>query len=460
VALAALSALAPTLTRAQPPAAPPAAARPPAVAASDAPGAAAAAPALTLEEAVRAVVARNERAQAAGARAEASEARVASARAFFFPQLSVTGAYTRRPYQTTRNVGGEEVVLQRFDAFSGRANLTVPLLNARGFPLYRQATLERDAARAEAGETQRLLAFEAADAFLATLSAEQVARAAERRLAFARTALREAQVRAEAKLVSSNDVTRATLEVASAERDSTRARGEVQTAYLQLGNLLNAPVQAPLGEPDALLAEAGAAEPAAVDAEVAAEADVLARRLDLQALRTRAQALSVFTTEADLRWLPSLDAVAEARGTSEPGLTGRVIDGSAGLALTWDLFDGGLRLAQRRERSALARATALDAANLERAVGVQVDQARVALRNAQAALAQAQVAADAAERNAEEAQVLYKEGLAGSLQVADANIRLFEAQVALARERYGLALALLDVRAAAGFDPLGKEWTL
>jgi outer membrane protein TolC len=52
---------------------------------------------------------------------------------------------------------------------------------------------------------------------------------------------------------------------------------------------------------------------------------------------------------------------------------------------------------------------------------------------------------------------LYRQGLASALAVSDANLRLFEAEVALARARFGLGLALLDLRAAQGLDALGKE---
>jgi hypothetical protein len=41
--------------------------------------------------------------------------------------------------------------------------------------------------------------------------------------------------------------------------------------------------------------------------------------------------------------------------------------------------------------------------------------------------------------------------------VSDASAGLFDAEVALARERYGLALAMLDLRAALGLDPAGQE---
>jgi outer membrane protein TolC len=90
-------------------------------------------------------------------------------------------------------------------------------------------------------------------------------------------------------------------------------------------------------------------------------------------------------------------------------------------------------------------------------VGVDIQRARVELTNAQAALRQGELAAAQARRNAEETSILYRQGLATALAVADASLRLFEAEVALARTRYVLGVALLDLRAAVGLDPLGKE---
>jgi len=64
---------------------------------------------LTLDEAIRLAVSRNERALASGERLEAAEARVSKARAFFFPDVQAVGNYTRRPFERTSTVGGQEV---------------------------------------------------------------------------------------------------------------------------------------------------------------------------------------------------------------------------------------------------------------------------------------------------------------------------------------------------------------
>jgi len=75
----------------------------------------------------------------------------------------------------------------------------------------------------------------------------------------------------------------------------------------------------------------------------------------------------------------------------------------------------------------------------------------------QAAIEQAVTAVRVAGKNAEESLELYRQGLAGSLEVTDASVRLFEAEVALARARYQLALAYLDLRSASGLTPATEE---
>ena len=69
----------------------------------------------------------------------------------------------------------------------------------------------------------------------------------------------------------------------------------------------------------------------------------------------------------------------------------------------------------------------------------------------------ATAAVAAARKNAGETSELYRQGLARALEVADASVRLFESEVALAGERFGMGRAFLNVRAAQGLDPLGRE---
>ncbi|HVT42955.1 MAG TPA: TolC family protein [Thermoanaerobaculia bacterium] len=409
--------------------------------------------ALTIEEAIHLAVTRNERALAADARVDVAEARVRRARSFFFPDVTLTGNYTRRAYESVRRIGDEDVTIQSRNALSSTLVLNQSLFDLRAIPLYRQARLERDSIELGAREDKRLVRFEAADAFLVTLSLEQVLQAAERRRNFASASLTDSRARFEAGLVSSNDVTRAELELATAEREAARARGDVASAYVQLSNLVNADVQGPLAVPAPLLE--------APPAQGLSESDVVesakARRLDLASLRSHAAALDQFAREPSMRIVPRLSLNGQTRATNESGISGRDVDGFLGLILTWSAFDGGARGAEGAERRALARLANLDAVDRERDIERQVRTAIADLGSDQASLRQAAIASETARRNADETGELYRQGLASALEVADANIRLFESDVAEARARYSVALAHLDLRAASGLGPLGNE---
>jgi len=411
---------------------------------------------LTLEEAIKLSLARNEQAAIADAQVEAARARVERARAFFFPDFTITGNYTRRAYETIRTIGDEDVTIQSFNAMSGTATLSQTVFDARAFPVYRQVRLLRDSTRLSSAEDKRLLSFEAADAFLSTLSLEQVVTAAERRRKFAQTNLDDARARFEAGLVSSNDVTRAELELATAEREAARARGDVDAGYLQLGNVLNTEVRGPLQVPEQLLETAANATPPGDGGVEQAKT----RRLDVAATARIAAAQRAFADEPSRRIIPALGLNGQLRTTNEAGLSGRQNDGFLSLNLSWPLFDGGDREADRAERLALYRAAELELTQLQRRVELQVKSAGVAVTSEQASLKQAIVAVRAARKNAEETSELYRQGLASALEVADASVRLFEAEVAEARARFELALAFLDLRAASGLDPLGREFRL
>ena len=402
---------------------------------------------LTLEQAVVLASERNERAQAAQQRAEAADARVARARAFFFPELTLTGAYTRRSPSTAGNGLGATAVAR------------VTLFDARGFPLYRAARLEGEAAELESLEARRLVGFEAADAFLTTLGSQQVYEAAVRRLEFARQNLLDARARAEAGLASTNDVTRAELEVANAEVQLAQARGGAETSRLELGYLLVSPVEGPLALPEPLLGQALRPDEGLLSLAPGAGE----RRLDVLSARLRVQALESSAREPLARLFPTLGVTGQYRfagaGTTggQGGDFGGAGSGFISVDLTWNVFDGGERYAERRERVALARAAELESTARTRRVDVDIERARVELRNAQAALKQSELATEQARKNAEETAILYRQGLSTALAVSDAALRLFEAEVSLARARYSLGVALLDLRAAVGLDPLGKE---
>jgi outer membrane protein TolC len=410
---------------------------------------------LTIDEAVKLALDRNERALGAQEDINAANARVDRARSFFLPSLTSTGTYTRRAYEVRRIVGDSEVVIQRFNGLSETLALSLTLFDARSMSSLAAVKAQRNADVAAAGESRRQLAFEVSQAFLATLGVSQVQEASARRFAFAGQNLEAAKARFAAGLASINDVTRAELEYATAEVGVTQVKGQVETSTLQLGYLLDAPeaVRGRLVVPEFLI-EAASAEAANTEGLVD---EALARRLDVGVLKWTAAAQRQLAKEPMLRWVPSLGASGRYSITNEPSFNNRNWNWTAGATLTWNLFDGMARFADSKVLKAQARLADLDLQAATRRVDVEVREALVSLENQRASLKQAAAAHDVAKKNAAETTELYRQGLASALQVADANVSLFEAEVALVQERYGLGVAFLNLEAALGLDPFGKE---
>jgi outer membrane protein TolC len=410
---------------------------------------------LALESAVQMALARNELAGQADAQVKASDALVRQARAYFLPTLTTTGTYTRRPFEVVRAIGNQQIAIQKLNALSGAAQLNMIIFDAQSLPALLNA---RDSSRAQkfaSAESKRQLTFEVGNAFLSTLGTEQLLVAARHRFEYAKESLDAAKARYAAGLVSVNDVTRAELDYATAEMGITQAQGQVETSYLQLGYLLDASdlIRARLRSPDGLLRSAESA-PGPADPLIA---EARSRRLDLNSLRWQAQAQRALTLDPIFRWLPSLSFSGQYRYTNESGLTGRTTNWNVGLTLSWTIFDGFFRNADYQQQKALFTVADLAVRAAFRQVELDVRNALVSLSSQQASLKQATVALEYAQKNATEIAQLYRQGLSSALQVADANVQLYDAEVEFVRQRYGLAIAYLNLEAALGLDPFGKE---
>ncbi|MCX6564503.1 MAG: TolC family protein [Candidatus Aminicenantes bacterium] len=413
---------------------------------------------LSLEKAIQLALNRNERAIQATERITAADARVMRARASFLPVLNATGNYTRRPFEVSRIIGNQIFIVQSYNALSGAARLSMTLFNSSNIPTLRQANLDKISEESTAADSKRKLTFEVSNAFIATLGVDQVLEASKHRFDYAKQALDAAKARYAAGLVSVNDVTRAELEYATAEMGITQVSGQRETTWLQLSYLLDDEtiLQKKLLPPEFLL-KAAAESSSTLEQLIAAAQD---RRPDLNSLRWHAKAQHALVLDPSLRYLPSLTFTGQYTYTNEAGLTGKNTNWNVGLSLSWPIFDGFTRNADYQERRATAYMADLDVKSTERKVDLDVRGAFVTLNSARASLKLANVAYDVAKRNAAETAELYRQGLSQALQVADANVRLFEAEVGLVQSRYNLGIAYLNLEAALGLDPFGKEPTL
>jgi outer membrane protein TolC len=249
--------------------------------------------------------------------------------------------------------------------------------------------------------------------------------------------------------VSSNDVTRSQVDRASAEQSVANAVSGLTEARLDLGYVLDSLVPNDVDAPSEDLA------PFALDI-----ADLVRRainqRPDLAALRSSTAAAEAVAKEPGLRFVPTINAAAQARTQDQPlfGTQNQYLDGTLTLNLNWAIWDAGNRAADADSRGAAARVAGLQERALFRQVDVDVRTAVAELVSARQALAAAQEGLEASKRDVDETNVLYKQGLAKAIELVDSNGSRFDADVALAAAELQVRQAELDLRAALGLFPI------
>jgi len=411
---------------------------------------------LRIEDAVNLALSRNERAKIADLNVTVSEAALARARTAFFPSVLVNGSFTTRPDDV---VDPKKTPSPILGANNSNANLATalnqPLLNASSIVLYAQARQQLMGQVAQSQDDKRLLAFDAARAFFSALTADAVLSAANTRLTTAQANLADTQARVDAKMVSTNDATRAQIDLANAQHEVENDKGNVAISYIGLAYTINAPIPTKLVTPTALLAMGRA--PVPNENELLRIA--IATRPDLASKRHLALAAHDFAREPLLRLIPVIALTGSFTLSTDETLVGHGFYNTEtlGATLSWPLFDAGVRYADKRSRDAQATIADLTTDTLIRTVDEQVRSSVAALQASQAALEAAQRARDAAKQSADETAILYKQGLAKAIELVDANDSRFLADVSYATAEYSVALAYLALRQALGLDPIGAE---
>src|SRR3569833_3165636 len=285
---------------------------------------------------------------------------------------------------------------------------------------------------------------------LQAVEADAAVEPAQKKLDTATAEVADTDAQFKAQLVSSNDVTRAKVSLATSVRELSQDRSQLATAYIELGFIINAPPPTVLQAPSALLA-AGTLPPPPAEALVK---QGLAARPDLVARKAGALASHDFAREPRYRYFPTLMLIGQLPATSTAGPTGHDVDGSIQLAASWSIYAAGARSADIRSRDAAEKIADLQAQELVRSIDADVRTAVRQLAAAQQALAAAQEAATASRKSADETAILYKQGLAKAIEHDDANEQRFSAEVSYAEAEFSVANAYLSLRQATGQGPL------
>jgi len=295
-----------------------------------------------------------------------------------------------------------------------------------------------DAARATAVRARQELAAAAAGAYVAVLEIDAALGATESFVASLEARLGEMEARVRAGRVLEADALKIRLDLESAELDRRRLRDLRGVAVDDLGRAVGAggPAEpAPMEDVDRGLTPA---LDEAVDAALAARADVAALEAQVHALGLRARAVKA-------EGWPRFDArLTYQRSDGDPFFPDELATGAVGLS--WSLFAGGTRGPRAAAVEAQAEALRAELTELRRGVRLELADALARLSTARAAV---DVRARGVELATETLRVERERHGAGRSTTND----LLAAEAALRRQRTEHDLARLEVlRAWISYD--------
>jgi len=386
----------------------------------------------------------------ARARTEEAAGLVRQALAAAMPSLIVSGDYARNSDEAQLAVGPllkeinprlpapPTVVLQQLKAFSATASVRVPVVAPSAWANTAAARGEERAASASAEAVRLELRAALVEAAWVANSGEEIVAATGRAVASADEQTRLAERALAGGTGVPLSVLQARTETVKRRSDLAGAHADLKRAQLALGVLLGRaePVRIPLVPPP---------PPGARDLRSLVD-EALRARPEVRATRARVEAARRQHTAAWLHLVPELSVSGSAFTQNVPLPTGKNSGWRAVADLSWSLYDGGLWWGRARQ----AEGATAEASAAAEAQAIRIEQeVEDAARDVSVAVERLQLAEHQAALAGETAAIARRGFVAGtssSLDVLDANDRLYQSEVGLAQAhaRFGIALAALD----------------
>jgi outer membrane protein len=389
-------------------------------------------------------------------RSDEADARVRQARAALLPSLSLSGTWLNRTFNT-QSLGIEfptipgqppfPELVGPFNNYDARVNAGQTLLDWSSVVRVRAANAQANGSRAERGVTVETAAVSAAFAYLRTVRAQAAVLARQADSSIAAELVGLAQAQKAAGVSAALDVTRARTQLVTAEGLLLVARNQLDRARIELSRTLGLDAATQLTLTDTLAAVLGAADvPARRDSAVAA---ALGQRPDLKAELARAGAARQTGAAIRAERLPRL-ALGADYGVNGLTVPKAIATRDLTLQVSVPILDGFRREARLAEQDAVVRESEVRERDLRQQIVADVDGALLDLHSADAqqvvAAEQLRLAADELSQSRQR----FKAGVAGNIEVIDAQSSLIRARDADIDARFAAASARVSLARAAG----------
>ena len=390
----------------------------------------------------------------AGLRSDEARARIRQTRAPLLPDLTASGYWASQTLNPQAfgfklNIPGFGFpkLFGPFDLYDARLHLTQTVFDYADVVRVRAARSQLTTSESDSGLATESAAQLAALSYLRGTRAAAVvaARLADSALAAELVVLAQAQK--DAEVGTAIDVTRAQTELVVARGALVVARNEAERARIDLVRSLGLPSDTPVELSDTLTATLPAVD--LPDTREALVTLALSRRPDLHAEEARGLAASRTASAIAAERLPRLDLSANYGGN---GLapTNLIATRFIALQVTVPILDGFRREGREAEQQAVVQESSVRSADLRRQIAADVDAARLDLGSAAEQQAIAAERLRLAQAELDEARERFKAGVAGNIEVIDAQSSLVRARDTDIDARFAAAVARVALARAVG----------
>jgi outer membrane protein len=391
-------------------------------------------PEMTLEQLVEIALDNQPRIRSAQAALEGADARLGTARAGYFPNVSTTLGYNR---QTSNQAGGVNpatgnISMRRVTGESVNRQDFTARFSQNVFDSFRRewrvqgAREDQHAAKFDLSTTRQDVVLNVQGAYYNYILARRLVEVNQEAVRRNIQNLERARGFFEVGTRPKIDVTRAQVDLANAELALVRARNGLAVSFTTLNNAIGVPEHPLYRVPEELEIPPQTVKPEELLATLEESTRVaLENRTELRALRARIRSAEANLTLAKRNFLPSLSADANwnYRGQELPYAPNWVV----GALLTVPVLNPPLFSQVDEAAANLASAQASEEITAQNVI-LEVQQSFVDLVSARERIRTAEVLLTQARENLELAQGRYQVGVGPLIDVTDAELALTQAE--------------------------------
>ncbi|MEG9328416.1 TolC family protein [Salinimicrobium catena] len=380
----------------------------------------------------------------------AARAQYRQTNAVFLPNISVshTGMTTNNPLMAFGSKLNQEIVTQsdfdpallndpdRIDNFATKVEVQQPLINLDGIYQRRAAKNKMQATELKSARTGDHMKLETEKAYMQLQLAHKAVKVLEQALETAEANLRLAENNFDQGYLQKSDVLAVEVRVTEVNNQLQYARSNVRNASDYLMFLMGDFIDVVLVPKDSLQVQMNAVTAPALSED----------RADIQAMELAAQARRKMYTADKMAFLPRLNAFGSYELYDDELFQGDATGYMAGVALTWDLFDGSKRFGKAQQSKAEFKQAQLEYEQHVQKSQLELNKAVRDLQDAENKLHLTQLAMEQSKEALRIRNNRYEQGLEKTTDLLGAETQYSEKQLEYFQTvyEYNYAVAYLE----------------